>query len=182
MNIVSAQLNQRLPAAIQLQTVQTSGVYQDGLAFQVAQLIEGSSYLGTQGAPTDLQDHERRILAIGDSIERLIRLVPVNARLTRTVRTGEYRSDNMDESSAKLASWIFGGILLLFMMAVVWYNLTHEAASSISPGTHRIIGFLCAILAGLFGYFFSGVVAANVSLRRGSGVQGYKRRVALRFS
>src|SRR5580704_15709549 len=52
-----------------------------------------------------------------------------------------------------LPSWIFGGLLLLFILGVfVW------APNKLPPFKQRLLAFICAILAGLFTFFFTGVM------------------------
>ena len=66
-----------------------------------------------------------------------------------------------------IASYLFGGILLTFMMAIVAYNLIGEARE-ISGTTQKLIGFLCALLAGLFAFFFTGTISAQVAPNAGT--------------
>src|ERR1035438_9781646 len=63
----------------------------------------------------------------------------------------------------EIASWVFGGLLVVFIMAVVAYRLIGDSTKSIDPTTHTLLGFLSAILAGLFAFFFTGSVAANLA-------------------
>ena len=60
------------------------------------------------------------------------------------------KQDNKSKS-AELASWIFGSLLLLFLGFVFVF-----APEELPPYKHRQLGFLCALLAGLFAYFFIG--------------------------
>ena len=53
--------------------------------------------------------------------------------------------------SQSLASWIFGGIAFAFLIGVFVFG-----PDEISAEKHRILGIMCAVLAGLFGYFFTG--------------------------
>jgi drug/metabolite transporter (DMT)-like permease len=55
-------------------------------------------------------------------------------------------------SSQRLAPWIFGGIAFAFLIGV--FILWPE--DGLSPVKNRILGIMCALLAGLFGYFFTG--------------------------
>ena len=50
--------------------------------------------------------------------------------------------------SQRLASWIFGGIAFAFLIGVFIFG-----PDELSAGQHRILGIMCAVLAGLFGYF-----------------------------
>jgi len=56
--------------------------------------------------------------------------------------------------STQRASWIFGSLLLLFVILVFVF-----APEELPPYKHRQLGFLCALLAGLFAYFFIGTNA-----------------------
>ena len=50
-----------------------------------------------------------------------------------------------------VASWIFGGLLVVF---ILWaYAFGPE---ELPPAKHNLLGFTCAIVAGLFGFFFTG--------------------------
>ena len=70
------------------------------------------------------------------------------------------------------ASWVFGGVLLVFLMAVVACDLKRDVARPFPPETQKILGFFCAVLAGLFGFFFTGTIAANVNPTTGHGSAG----------
>ena len=59
-----------------------------------------------------------------------------------------------------VASWVFGGLLVVFLMALVAYREL-KGPKPFDPATHTIIGFLCATLAGLFAFFFTGTIAAG---------------------
>ena len=54
-------------------------------------------------------------------------------------------------SSQRLASWIFGGIALAFLIGVFIFG-----PDELPEEKRRILGIICAVLAGLFGYFFTG--------------------------
>jgi hypothetical protein len=54
-------------------------------------------------------------------------------------------------SSQRLASWIFGGIAFAFLIGVFIFG-----PDELSEEKHRILGIMCAVLAGLFGYFLTG--------------------------
>ena len=54
-------------------------------------------------------------------------------------------------NSQRLASWIFGGIAFAFLIGVFIFG-----PDELSTEKHRILGIMCAVLAGLFGYFFTG--------------------------
>jgi hypothetical protein len=54
------------------------------------------------------------------------------------------------------ASWIFGSLLVLFLLWVfIW------APNELPEYKHRILAYLCAILAGFFAYFFAGAVTVT---------------------
>ncbi len=61
------------------------------------------------------------------------------------------------------ASWVFGSLFAVFLMAVVGYRLGPAHSRPIDPTTQNILGFVCAVLAGLFAFFFTGTVAAQVN-------------------
>jgi hypothetical protein len=61
------------------------------------------------------------------------------------------------------ASWVFGGLFAVFIMAVVGYRIFTPNSRPIDETTHKLLGFLCAILAGLFAFFFTGTVAAQAT-------------------
>jgi hypothetical protein len=58
------------------------------------------------------------------------------------------------------AAWVFGGVLLLFLMFVVVANMW---GLKVDQTFHRVLGFLCATAAGFFGFFFSGSVALQIT-------------------
>lgn len=58
---------------------------------------------------------------------------------------------NGQSKSIQRASWIFGSFLLLFVLLVFVF-----APEELPPYKHRQLGFICALLAGLFAYFFIG--------------------------
>ena len=52
-----------------------------------------------------------------------------------------------------LPSWIFGGLLLLFILGVfIW------APNALPPFKQQLLAFICALLAGLFAFFFTGMI------------------------
>ena len=52
-----------------------------------------------------------------------------------------------------LPSWIFGGLLLVFILGVfIW------APNSLPPFKQQLLAFICALLAGLFAFFFTGII------------------------
>ncbi|MCP4373922.1 MAG: hypothetical protein GY797_38335 [Deltaproteobacteria bacterium] len=53
--------------------------------------------------------------------------------------------------STERASWIFGSVLLLFMILVFIFS-----PQELPPYKHRQLGFFCALLSGLFAFFFIG--------------------------
>lgn len=59
--------------------------------------------------------------------------------------------------SATLASWVFGGLILIFLMLVVFVE--------VPPSKFPIIRFLMALSAGFFAYFFVGGVLLKGTLR-----------------
>ena len=65
------------------------------------------------------------------------------------------------------ASWVFGSLFAVFLMAVVGYRLGPTHSRPIDPTTQNILGFICATLAGLFAFFFTGTVAAQVTASGG---------------
>ena len=58
---------------------------------------------------------------------------------------------NGSSKSIQLASWVFGSLLLLFVLLVFIF-----APEELPPYKHRQLGFICALLAGIFAYFFIG--------------------------
>lgn len=72
------------------------------------------------------------------------------------------------------ASWVFGGLVLVFIMGVVGYRLV-TGNKPVDHATNNMLGFLCAILAGLFAFFFTGTIAAQIasdnSVVRGIAIQ-----------
>ena len=61
------------------------------------------------------------------------------------------------EESAGVASWIFGGLILLFLMLIVFVD--------IDPIKFPIVRFLMALSAGFFATFFVGGIILNGTLR-----------------
>jgi hypothetical protein len=58
-----------------------------------------------------------------------------------------------------LPSWIFGGLLLCFILGVfIW------APNSLPPFKLQLLAFICALLAGLFTFFFTGVIGLTVGI------------------
>jgi hypothetical protein len=62
-----------------------------------------------------------------------------------------------------MASWIFGSLLVVFIMTMVMYRVIVNSDRTIDSTTHALLGFLCSLLAGLFAFFYTGTVAANVA-------------------
>ena len=58
---------------------------------------------------------------------------------------------------SKIASWIFGSILLAFILGVFIF-----APSTLPPFKQRLLGVLCALLAGFFTFFFTGTLGVNI--------------------
>ncbi len=56
-------------------------------------------------------------------------------------------------SSQRLASWIFGGISFCFLIGVFIFGPDELPAEK-----QRILGLICSVFAGLFGYFFTGSI------------------------
>ncbi|MEY6433003.1 hypothetical protein ABC977_11360 [Thioalkalicoccus limnaeus] len=59
--------------------------------------------------------------------------------------------------SQSLGSWIFGGLLLAFLVAVFVF-----APDPLPEYKHRILALFAALLAGLFGWFLSGEIGLNI--------------------
>jgi len=55
-----------------------------------------------------------------------------------------------------LASWIFGTLLLVFILGVFVF-----APSSLPPFKQRLLAFICALLAGFFAFFFTGTIGVT---------------------
>ena len=72
----------------------------------------------------------------------------------------------------RMAAWIFGGLTLLVIIYVVLLG-----PKELPTYRHQALGFLCAVLSGLFAYFFTGTFAiggewrpkAKLSLRAAGG-------------
>ena len=65
-----------------------------------------------------------------------------------------------------VASWVFGSLLLLFMLGV--FVLGPKKL----PGyKHRLLALLNALLAGLFGFFLSGTVTAEIAAQLSTGLK-----------
>jgi hypothetical protein len=57
-------------------------------------------------------------------------------------------------SDQRIASWAFGSLLVFFaMFLMVW------GPDSLPLWKQRLLGFLCALLSGLFSYFFIGTAS-----------------------
>ena len=56
-----------------------------------------------------------------------------------------------------LATWVFGGLLLLFLFAVFAF-----APATLPDYKHRILAVCAALLAGLFGWFLSGDIGVRI--------------------
>ena len=59
------------------------------------------------------------------------------------------------------ASWVFGSILLLFLM---WMVISRMSAKQLDPPDdtiNNVVGILCGVMAALFGYFFTGDVVIH---------------------
>ncbi|MEK6337214.1 MAG: hypothetical protein AABM67_20015 [Acidobacteriota bacterium] len=57
---------------------------------------------------------------------------------------------------SRLASWIFGSILLVFILVVFFL-----APNSLPQFKQRLLAFICALLAGFFAFFFTGTIGVN---------------------
>jgi hypothetical protein len=72
--------------------------------------------------------------------------------------------------------WVFGGILMIFLMGVVAWQITRKDDSKPpDPVVANVIGLLCAITAGLFAFFMTGYafvsIAPDASRLAGLGVK-----------
>jgi hypothetical protein len=73
-------------------------------------------------------------------------------------------------------SWVFGGILLIFLMGVVAWQITRkDDAKPPDSIVTNVVGLICAITAGLFAFFMTGdaivKIAPSAPLFAGLGVQ-----------
>jgi hypothetical protein len=68
-----------------------------------------------------------------------------------------------------LPSWIFGSLLLVFILGVFIF-----VRETLPRFKHQLLAFICALLAGLFAYFFTGTMqlAGNIGLKGGVGSLG----------
>jgi hypothetical protein len=71
-------------------------------------------------------------------------------RQSRRERRGDGSSDQ------RLAAWIFGSLLLVFLAALLVL-----APDVLPPFKQRLLAVLCALLAGLFAYFLTGRLAVD---------------------
>jgi len=69
-------------------------------------------------------------------------------------------------ASQELGSWIFGGLTLLFLIAVFCFG-----PERLPEWKRRLLGIVCAVSAGLFGFFFTGAI----TLKLESEVTDYSR-------
>jgi hypothetical protein len=71
-------------------------------------------------------------------------------------------------SDQRIASWVFGSTLVLFaLFLMVW------GPESLPLWKQRLLGFLCALLSGLFSYFFIGTasfIPNKIPIRASGGV------------
>jgi hypothetical protein len=67
-----------------------------------------------------------------------------------------------------VAAWVFGSLLLLFLMFFVLYPIVKNKPLTLDDTTGKILGFFCAAVAGLFGVFFTGTIVANLGGKGGS--------------
>jgi hypothetical protein len=98
-------------------------------------------------------------------------LVLTDAQRVGHATFGEPPGPNDDPKNVNLASWIFGSVLILFVMGIVAFRLTVRGPREIDATAQKIIGFLCALLSGLFVYFFTGSVEVSGSSGGGPLVQ-----------
>jgi len=68
--------------------------------------------------------------------------------------------------SQELASWIFGGITLLFLLGVFCFG-----PERLPEWKRRLLGYVCAVSGGLFGFFFTGAI----TLKLESEITDYSR-------
>ncbi len=60
-------------------------------------------------------------------------------------------------------SWIFGSVLLAFMLAVFWL-----APDTLPPFKQQVLAYLSALLAGLFGFFLTGDIVLRMNHKESS--------------
>jgi hypothetical protein len=70
----------------------------------------------------------------------------------------------------RLAAWIFGGLTLLVIIYIVLFG-----PKELPPYRHQSLGILCAVLCGLFAYFFTGTIEVGgemlgIKVRAAGGV------------
>jgi len=65
-------------------------------------------------------------------------------------------------SSQEIASWVFGSILLVFVLLVYVVDRYVRRGDPIEPYQHNLLGFVCALLAGLFAFFFTGSISVSI--------------------
>ena len=65
-------------------------------------------------------------------------------------------------SSQEIASWVFGSILLVFVLLVFIIDRYIRRGDPIEPYQHNLLGFVCALLAGLFAFFFTGSISVSI--------------------
>ena len=80
----------------------------------------------------------------------------------------------------RLAAWIFGSISFLVLFRIVF-----GMPDQLQPHEYNVLGILCGILCGLFGYFFTGTMKftkrVNLSKWRKVGIQAAARTTLFVF-
>jgi CheY-like chemotaxis protein len=92
----------------------------------------------------------------GEFIEELNQILRGND-MQQDLHTSTDSALNKFHKSAPLASWIFGGLILAFLMLVVFVD--------INPSKFPIIRFLMALTAAFFAFFFVGGVLLEGTLK-----------------
>ena len=78
----------------------------------------GPSFLSPSSQSPGVEDWERRLLAVADTLWRMIRFTAVDAGLTRSVRTGTAPENVSAGDLAKYVAWAFGAALVVVLLAV----------------------------------------------------------------
>jgi hypothetical protein len=66
-------------------------------------------------------------------------------------------------SPQEIASWIFGSILLVFVLTIFVLERYVLNRGPIEAHQQNLLGFICSILAGLFAFFFTGTFGVSFS-------------------
>jgi len=130
---------------------------------------------GSDKAPLQPGKYEVFVLALASSGPTVPGTLPtplkpspeLPARATPAV-TAKDGAAKTTPSAAEAASWIFGGLIVIFLMAIVLFRLRGDGANPIEEPVQKILGLFGAIISGLFAFFFTGAVAANVAPAVGS--------------